>query len=406
MNVVKFAYYDEFHCIGPECTDSCCKHWSINISKREYLNYKKMKCSPELHSVIDTAFKRRKKTTEIAFAEMRLKENGDCPFLREDSLCMLQKELGEGALSFTCSAFPRLHSCVGDGETVLKSCSTTCSHVIEILMNHSEGLSIVEEEYDKKDKNINIGKYSSIVIHKTWKGFPYYWSILNAEIDILQNRTFNISERMLILGYFCKKADEYIENDEGEKIPGMTEMLLDNELCKKIVDSLKPSQSADVAAAKSMEILLKMHSRIQTLDSGLPKKLFQQVMERLGYVLRTEQAVADFNAEEYYKLCGTFRKLESERSYIIENLLVNLAFQSNLEDGIWKNYFTFAIFYNVLKICAPVFLPENYDDKALAQALTYAVKMVLNTNLAKGGTCMDFFITNKYTLPYAVLLIC
>ena len=78
----------------------------------------------------------------------------------------------------------------------------------------------------------------------------------------------------------------------------------------------------------------------------------------------------------------------------------------NPERGVWGNYFDMAVFYNVLKICAPVFLPENYNDQDLALALTYAVKMVLSSNLAHITAVNNFMNKGQYSLPYAAFLIC
>lgn len=409
MNVVKFAYYDEFRCIGPECMDSCCKDWHINLSKREYLDYKKMKCSPQLRSVADNAFRRKKNGNDMSYAEMKLKENGDCPFLGKDSLCMIQKEKGEEALTFVCSIFPRINMLYQD-QAIILGCHATCQRVIEILMSHPEGLEIVETEYDGKNKYINSGKYTQFSITKENKVYNYYWNILNAQIDILQNRNFTVPERMLILGYFCSKADGYAENNEAEKIPALADMLLDNELCRKIADSLKPSLSDINSAIQSVNILTKMNTRTQIFDSlKATSKKFDKVMERLKFEKQTAEngeASLNFDVSEYEKLCKIYRSIENERPYIIENLLVNTVFTQNPQKRIWKNYFTLAVFYNVLKICAPVFLPENFNDRELAVALTYAAKMVLNSHLAGEGTFTDFFMADKHTLPYAAFLIC
>lgn len=409
MNVVKFKYFDDFHCIGPECRDSCCKHWRIDVTKREYLNYKKMKCSPELRGIIDNAFTRMKDGNDTHYVKMKLKENGDCPFLGEDSLCKLQKELGEGVLSLTCSVFPRLNSFVGT-DTIMRSCTATCSHVVEILMQHPEGLQIVEEEYDKKDKYINRLMGSSYVINSRNKEYPYFWNIINAEVDILQNRNFTVPERLLILGYFCKKADEYVEKDTMDKIPGLAEMLLDAELYRKIADSLKPPHSEGRVGTETLNNLTRMRDCLKSssIPSPLVRSLFDRVLECLDFETVLEDGVIkhQFTVSKYLKLCETFRKLEDERAYIIENLLVNLLFCYNPEKGVWGNYFDMAIFYNVLKICAPVFLPENYNDKDLALALSYAVKMVMNSNLAHATAMYNFQKRDQYTLPYAAFLIC
>lgn len=408
MNIVKLAYYDEFHCAGPACKDSCCKYWHINLTKREYLDYKKMPCSNELRANIDNAFKRIKDGTDLAYAEMKLKPNGDCPFLGEDSLCSIQKELGESALSFTCSVFPRLHMKVGN-DTVMMSCTSTCCHVTELLMSHPEGLLITEEEYDGKNRYINKDLFNVPRLKPDQKEFPYFWNILGAQIDILQNRQFSVPERMLILGYFCQKIDGYINNDEMSKIAPLTEMLLDNGLCAKIADSLKPKQSDERIALSSVKILYKMYRASQTSSSSFVSQSFSRIMGRLAVTcmqIGNDEPNVSFNLEEYNRLTEAFEKIMGERPYIIENLLVNLVFSQNMKLGVWPKYFSWAVFYNTLKICVPIFLHEGYTDEELAVAITYAVKLVLNTNLASSNIFVDSVLRKESDLPHAVFLIC
>ena len=43
MKVLKPFYYDEFNCIAGQCIDSCCIGWKIDIDKKSYNKYKKIK---------------------------------------------------------------------------------------------------------------------------------------------------------------------------------------------------------------------------------------------------------------------------------------------------------------------------------------------------------------------------
>ncbi len=413
MQIVKFKYYDEFHCTGSECRDSCCKHWKIGLNKREYLDYKKMKCSSKLKGVIDSAFTRLKNSSsERFYAMMKLKEDGDCPFHDTDGLCMLQKELGESVLSLTCTRFPRLQTIVGT-DTYIFACSSTCPHVIELLMSHPEGLEIVEEEYDGKDKALNKGVFSATNTPDNWAGFPYYWTLKNAEVDILQNRNFTIQERLLILGFFSKKADEYLENNEGQKIEGLYNMMLDNEFCKKVADSLKAPQSDESAAKKSIDAFYRMCDFIKNVNANpYIKNLFEEVSndlitETVSFAEEDgkETVSATYSKEKYFESVNLFRKIEEERPYILENILLNQAFITSPTNGIFKNYFELIVFYNTLKICVPAFLKEGWTDNDLALAFTYSAKMIINTHLAEGVTVNSFKETDSFDLPHAAFLI-
>lgn len=406
MNIVKLEYFDDFHCTGGECPDCCCKDWHIHISKNEYLNYKKMKCSPKLRSLLDSAFICNEKGENYDYAEIRHKEDGYCPLLREDKLCMIHREQGEKALGFVCDTYPRLSVRVGS-DTVRQSCLASCCHVIEVLMGHSEGLRITEEEYGGNNRWINKGQYNEL-ISEQWEGFTYYWNILNAEIDILQNRSFTVSERMLILGYFCRKAEDNIKIGMPEKIPALGRMLLDNELCGKIAASLKPASSDERIASNLVEILSNMHIRVQTTNETHLKKDFLRVMEGISYTREEEngKAVIGFSRTAYNRQADIFRAVENERPYLTENLLVNIMFSANAQRGVWANYFELAVFYGVLKICVPAFLTDNYTDAELAVAVSRTVKMIVNSHLAEVDTLLDYIEGNMNTLPYAAFLVC
>lgn len=406
MNIVKLAYFDDFQCMGGECPDSCCKEgWHIWLSKREYLNYKKMDMKPEFRKLADKCFKRTKGSiSDYGYAEILHIDEG-CSFLTEDGLCGLQKELGEKALGYVCRTFPRNYVYIKD-QAVTMSCLATCCHVTELLMQHPEGLGIIEGEYEGKQTELTY-LYS---LNESWKGFSYYWNILNAEIDILQNRSFSISERMLILGYFCSKADEYIEKGNAEKIPALSDMLLDNELCRRIADSLKPTAADEAAKAReSVTVLLNMYVRVKGVSMSGYSRLFDRVMERLGFsesgLGETGEVSGEFDGAEYEKLRGVYRGIEEERSFITENLLVNTVFTQKMSTGIWRCFFVLAVLYNMLGIMVPAFLPDKYGDEELALALTYAVKLVINTHAAEKGTFEDYVKENKCTLPYAAFLV-
>lgn len=408
MKVIKFAYYDEFHCTGSDCLDTCCQKWTISLTKREYLNYKKMDCSPELKSIINTAFKRIKEGYDFRYAAMKLDENGICPFLGEDHLCKIQKEKGAEALTLVCSSFPRQIHQIGD-DVYIYACDITCSHVAELLINHPEGLALVEEEYAGDNPMIEMNLLSGNVTDKNLKGLQFFWDIKNAQLDILQNRNFTIPERMLILGFFAQKADEYIKNNTGEKISGLANMLLDNELCKKIADSLKAHQSEESAAVKSVNILYRMKKLIQLspYQTSNTVKHFEQIAKNINLteIVENGSATLFFDRQRYSDNLKSYRELENNRSYIIENILVDLAFTGDPKNGIWNNFFILAIFYNTLKVCIPAFLKEDWNDRDLALAITYAAKTVLNTHLADKGALVDFMNNNSFDLPHAAFLI-
>lgn len=413
MQSLKFNYYDEFACTGPDCEDSCCKHWQIYLTRREYLDYKKMECSPELKSVIDSAFKRDKQGSDAHYAKMKLNEDGNCPFLDEDRLCMLQKEKGESVLTAVCSIFPRNWANVGN-KAIAFTMTPTCYHVVELLMKHPEGLALIEEEYDGKNKWINLNRWSGKILLSTDKTYPYIWTIKNAQLDILQNRDFTIAERMLILGYYTKKVAEYLESTP-EKIPQLGAMMLDKELITKISDSLKTSQSDIQATAKSADILFKLTDHIR---SSAPEQHATRLLDIMADSVELKYEVqysagedvkytVNFSNDAYAKNREIYEKIEKERPYIIENLLVTLAFSAFSKDNgdLWADYFSLVVLYNFLKTGVAAFLPESFTDKELAMAITNIVKILLNSGLARNVVMRDFAAHGATSLSHVAFLI-
>ena len=52
MNLVRTAYMRRFKCTGSECSDTCCKNWSINIDQETYDKYANL-ADPEFKETIE-----------------------------------------------------------------------------------------------------------------------------------------------------------------------------------------------------------------------------------------------------------------------------------------------------------------------------------------------------------------
>ena len=410
MKLIKFAYCSEFECMAGKCPETCCQQWNVFFGHKDYLNIKSSPCSERLKSIIDGSFIKvngNNVNEDFDYAVVKFNEKGVCPLLNEDGLCLLQKELGEERLGYVCSTFPRLKTAVGN-DAYIYSCNMSCPKVAELLISHKEGLVLISENYGGEDKYLNSGLYSAPAVSESWEGFPYYWDIKNTQIGILQNRDFSVPERMLILGYFSQKANEYINHRSGASIISLAQALRDRETCAKIAESLMPSQTDKDFAVKSAGIFAKLYLSAQSKGGIHLKELFQRAADSMGLVLKeAENRRVDtvVNYEKYLKNIERYRRIERESPHIIENILVNLIFTQSPAEGIWKNFFITAVFYNVIGTCIPAFLVEDMRDDDLALAISRAVKMTVNNGLIEKDALLDFVDNRSYTLPHAAFLI-
>ena len=410
VKLVRFAYCSEFECLADKCPETCCQQWNVFFGHKDYLNIKNSRCSEKLKTVIDSSFVKVNGSSVnegFDYAVVKFNEKGMCPLLDDDGLCMLQKELGEDSLGFVCSTFPRLKTAVGN-DSYIYSCNMSCPKAAELLISHKEGLRLVTENYYGGDRYLDSGLYSAPAVSEKWEGFPYYWDIKKTQIGILQNRDFSIAERMLILGYFSQKANEYINRRAGANIAALAALLRDREVCGKIAESLMPSQTDREFAAKSMGIFAKLYLSAQNKGSVHLKELFQTVSDSVGLTLeKKEKGKIDtnLNYEKYLGNLDKYRWIERERPHIIENILVNLTFTQSPAEGVWKEFFITAVFYNVMMTCMPAFLGDGDDDSELALAISRAAKMTVNNGLIEKDTLLDFVDNRAYDLPHAAFLI-
>lgn len=406
--------------MAEKCPETCCQQWNVFFSRPDYLNLISSDCSERLKNIIGSAFIKINGNNNIDnigesfnYAVIKLNEKGVCPLLDGDGLCLLQKELGEGRLGYVCSAFPRLKTQIGS-DCYIYSCNMSCPKVAELLIAHREGLTLVTEKYDGEDRYLNAGIYSAPAVSESWEGFPFYWEIKKIQIQMLQDRSFTVPDRMLILGYFSQKANEYINHKAGANIISLAAALRDREMCVKIAESLKPNQSDTSFAVKSVSIFAKMLLSVQNKGGTRLKELFQTVADSIGLTFKeaeNKKTDTSFNDEMYFKNLETYRKIEKERPYIMENILVNLIFTQPLNQGIWKNYFITALFYNMLKTCIPAFISAflqgnpQPSDSDLALAVSRAAKMTVNNELITKDALLDFVDNRSYTLPHAAFLV-
>ena len=140
--VIEPDFYGDFHCIGGQCSFTCCKEWKIAVDPETKKHWRKM-VVPETvlengrvpkHACLSTSDKAqlsqfvvKKDGGEI----IELLPNMRCPFLEDSELCRLVLDYGEACLSETCHVFPReTHEFTDRTERTLVSC---CPEIVDRL---------------------------------------------------------------------------------------------------------------------------------------------------------------------------------------------------------------------------------------------------------------------------------
>lgn len=302
---------NEFQCIGADCSDTCCSGWRVDIDKRTYKKYQKIK-DKDMATKINELVKKTKSQDDSDYAYIQSVDGG-CGFL-ENGLCGIQLKYGEEYLSRTCLTYPRAFNVV-DSQVEL-SAKLSCPEVARLALLNREIMEFdyIEESFNTKhqfQRNIETSK-------NVWNSC--FWEIRTLTIDILQNRNYSVSERLIALGLFCKKLTAVASSDQKQLILNTVEEYrtrIENLTMKEQINVIPKATHVQISLIIEM-ILYRgsiNHHRLnefllQTKQAFALETMEQQKVEKL------------FNEGEiaYYK------PFINEHSYILENFLVNQVF--------------------------------------------------------------------------------
>lgn len=192
--IICLSNFKDFKCKCSNCRNTCCKLWNISLSAEEYFRIQNLKCEPELKSKIENAFSVLEDATLERYAIINLKYNGLCPLIDNNHMCSLQKECGEMILPQVCVNYPRSLRRLHNYEGVL---TNSCECVVENLI---EGNKLQIEKNNISDKfitNVNHGLVS-----------PNYEEIRSKCINLLQDRTYKIEDRLMNILYFLETIEQ------------------------------------------------------------------------------------------------------------------------------------------------------------------------------------------------------
>ena len=192
--IIEPEFYKDFHCIGGQCTFTCCKEWKIAVDPETKKRWRKLSvpetvlesgrvpehaCRSRLDKAQLSQFVMKKDGGEI----IELLPNMRCPFLEDTELCRLVLDYGEECLSETCHVFPReTHEFADRTERTLVSfCPEIVDRLYALKELHFTNLPYQDRAFllEGKDKLFQI------------RNIMMYWlSDVSASNEVNLKRTF------------------------------------------------------------------------------------------------------------------------------------------------------------------------------------------------------------------------
>lgn len=187
-------YVSKFKCNGSKCGALCCQNdWSIYIDAETYKKYPaQITCHLQLDSSGDKYL-------------MVTNEKNCCPMLDEDNLCRIQKTYGENFLSRVCAGYPRIITRFGNFLEL--ALSPTCPLAAELILLAAAPLKFEVIEADEKILRLGANN----ILQGVPDDFaPLIFDVQLAMISILQKRRLSINQRLIVLGFFLDRIEEFI----------------------------------------------------------------------------------------------------------------------------------------------------------------------------------------------------
>lgn len=133
MNTYWPDYCRDFRCKAGSCVHTCCEGWMIGIDEKSLERFMK---DPDISGRIkDGCFV--------------LREDGRCPFLRDDNLCQMIIDHGEDYLCDICKEHPRFYNEFEDH--VEAGIGLVCEEACRLTLEKEEAFELVSEDGSKME---------------------------------------------------------------------------------------------------------------------------------------------------------------------------------------------------------------------------------------------------------------
>ncbi|AZK45919.1 flagellin lysine-N-methylase [Paenibacillus lentus] len=338
FEVLRPQYMNEFECVGQDCPDTCCAGWKINIDKGTYKKYRKINDKGMALKFREYIKRNDNPSSDDNYSYIKL-DNGACGFM-DHGLCGVQKKYGEDLLSVACLQYPRKVNIVD--QRVELSAKLSCPEVARLALLNTEIMQfdVVEEWMDTRYKlSINLN-----TAEETWE--RCFWPIRIFIIEILQNRTLSVPDRLIFLGMLCKRLYAVKE--------------LNNELViHEIINEYKVKMSSPTLKMQLEKLPKTTHIQIKLLK----ELLLSSRDEHIKYKEYTEKTIKAFlldSADDNLSIEAFnegnnqhFTPFVREHSYILENYLVNQVFERlflfNKGTNILEDYIQLVALYSMVR---------------------------------------------------------
>lgn len=319
--------YYTFECIGGKCPDTCCCGWRVfidDVSAKKYL---------AVQSEFGSELRDNIEHDDKGNAFFIMNEDLRCPFLNEDNLCRIYRELGPDSLCFTCSNYPRVSYNAGD--ICFVGLSISCPEAGRIILGKKEKqvYDLIEDDSPIKEDNVD-------------------WELFNEKIRIyitlnglLQEREAYICERLsAALIYACRIQELNNSGGNTEALTGLFQS----------IDGYSPIVSQVLAAGRSFaEKIQFVRIYIYSMTKQSRIRELVRELEKIAGFIENASGLSEKEMEDAF-LCFDNNVTQEEQEQLLVYHLFRHFMEKYKERSTWECVLYLVAFYSAYR-CLTVF---------------------------------------------------
>ena len=387
------AYYKDFHCLASACQDTCCAGWKIEFNKKDYLAIKRAARTDELKQKLSEGMTRlREREHDNMYAEFSMDTAGKCHLLREDGLCALQLECGPDTLPRVCRIFPRKEVYTAHAREF--SLSPACEGVLALLWDLPEGVDFVEEPLHPNDVRY---------FHPKNEASAHFAPIRSLFIDVLQERSLKLSQRLLLLGLLTQQL-QALDWEQAEPLEDWLERAVVTLHSPAVADQMgRMPRNRQLFLANGLHVLLAAFPR--------PGAFRDEMLEVINENWK-EQDLRKFVIQggRYQALEEQLDELMGHSEWFFENLMVSLAFHLqfpvlNSPEELWKSYVNLCNLYSFYRFAAVCACGKEVSRARLTHVLVQVSRALLHNSVRQSNLREELFKNDSATLAHMAILV-
>jgi lysine-N-methylase len=337
----------QFSCIGSSCEDTCCAGWQVVIDEATYKKYNKVRS--EIRPKLDKHIKRNRASKGSEdYAKISLSSDLSCPMLNEEKLCSIQLKLGEEYLSNVCATYPRVSNQVNG--VLERSATMSCPEITRLALLNPDGIEFNEIVEPAEIRNFIRRRLDT----KSTEGgqlTQFFWELRIFSIQILQTRKYSISERLILLGLFFQRVEQYVQEHRISEIPQLIASytaLAEGDDLSTIFD--------DIPALSMIQMELLKRLVDKRVWSGVRNQRYLDCFTEFLYGIeyRKESSTEEISDRYQAAYKSYYEPFMNEHEYILENYLVNYVyihlFPLTNGDEVFEEYIMLVIHYAMIKM--------------------------------------------------------